>query len=696
MDFENNKRRIIQSIEYAIKNKCKFRVGAELEVCGYSCDDHFKELDLFSHCWETVAEILKLGLSKQIVIDLGMPVLHRSVAFNCKIIIYNNKIVLIRPKMHLADEGNYREKRFFMAYSPQEAFQLEKFYLPDYIKKYTGQDYCDLGFANLRFPDALVGLEICEEVWRANSISRHAYLMCDVIICSNGSHFQKGKISVRHNLIKEILQKCDGVYLYVNALGFDGASYYFDGSNLVMTNDGVVQMGDPCSMREMDLNTVVIDLFEQREDRIADNSIMEEALRNTKIPDVFVDCYFADCEEESTPIIQDMKFDCPQKQMLLASSSYLWDYIRKSGACGIFLPLSGGADSGLTALIVYYMCERLYKYYQDGAEDVIASLRKVVGIPDYKPTSPKDIVGQIFETSYMASKNSSEATRKRSKELAEQIGSHHTEIEIDGIVHEFRELTKKFFNITMKFQSEGGTWAEDIALQNIFARVRMVLSYLLAQLAPVRRKKNGFYIVLAAGNLDETLTGYYTKYDCSSGDLNLIGSLSKVEIAKLLDYLHSTFNWKVISDIEKAKPTAELKPPSEEQTDEQEIGLTFKEIDIFADIRTNKNCSVISFFKVVEHLLPELDKDTLLDKISKFFTKYSRNRHKVEVLTTSLHLTNKSCSSKRFDLRPLIYEDNFNYEVKRLKELMSTKTVCTTPKPITLEPVTSSQNSAGK
>ena len=34
-------------------------------------------------------------------------------------------------------------------------------------------------------------------------------------------------------------------------------------------------------------------------------------------------------------------------------------------------------------------------------------------------------------------------------------------------------------------------------------------------------------MVLGSANLDESLRGYFTKYDCSSADLNPIGSISK-------------------------------------------------------------------------------------------------------------------------------------------------------------------------
>jgi NAD+ synthase (glutamine-hydrolysing) len=45
----------------------------------------------------------------------------------------------------------------------------------------------------------------------------------------------------------------------------------------------------------------------------------------------------------------------------------------------------------------------------------------------------------------------------------------------------------------------GGTPAENLALQNIQARLRMVLAFLLAQLMPWVRGRSGFLLVLGSG-----------------------------------------------------------------------------------------------------------------------------------------------------------------------------------------------------
>lgn len=47
------------------------------------------------------------------LIDVGMPVQHRNVSYNCRVVFLNKRIILIRPKLANCDDGNYRETRWF-------------------------------------------------------------------------------------------------------------------------------------------------------------------------------------------------------------------------------------------------------------------------------------------------------------------------------------------------------------------------------------------------------------------------------------------------------------------------------------------------------------------------------------------------------------------------------------------------------
>ena len=43
-----------------------YRVGPELEVSGYGCEDHFFELDTVKHSWQVIADILNFTIFKGI------------------------------------------------------------------------------------------------------------------------------------------------------------------------------------------------------------------------------------------------------------------------------------------------------------------------------------------------------------------------------------------------------------------------------------------------------------------------------------------------------------------------------------------------------------------------------------------------------------------------------------------------------
>lgn len=56
---------------------------------------------------------------------------------------------------------------------------------------------------------------------------------------------------------------------------------------------------------------------------------------------------------------------------------------------------------------------------------VIADVRRITGEEPgstYVPSDPKEFSNRIFHTTYMGTENSSPATRKRAKDLAEAVG----------------------------------------------------------------------------------------------------------------------------------------------------------------------------------------------------------------------------------------------------------------------------------
>ena len=74
---------------------------------------------------------------------------------------------------------------------------------------------------------------------------------------------------------------------------------------------------------------------------------------------------------------------------------------------------------------------------------------------------------------------------------------------MDTVVTAIRDLFAFVTNKKPRFKVHGGTVPENLALQNIQARLRMLLAYFFAQLLPWVRGKTGALLVLGSANVDE-------------------------------------------------------------------------------------------------------------------------------------------------------------------------------------------------
>jgi NAD+ synthase (glutamine-hydrolysing) len=106
----------------------------------------------------------------------------------------------------------------------------------------------------------------------------------------------------------------------------------------------------------------------------------------------------------------------------------------------------------------------------------------------------------------MGTENSSEETKSRAERLSYCIGAYHLSFSVDGILDAIKSLLQVVLGKVPKFSCFGGTRTENLSLQNIQARLRMILAYLFAQLLPWVRepqKEGGFLLVLGTSNVDE-------------------------------------------------------------------------------------------------------------------------------------------------------------------------------------------------
>jgi len=670
LDFDGNLERILASITLAKEQGARYRTGPELEITGYSCEDHYFESDTLLHSWQVLAQLLSSPQTRGLLVDVGMPVMHRNVTYNCRVAFYNGQLLLIRPKMMMCDDGIYRESRWFTAWTRR--YQLEDFILPRIITEVTGQTTIPIGDGVLGLRDTVLGYEICEELW--NPQSTHIDLGLDgveIIVNGSGSYMELRKAYVAVELVRSATLKSGGCYMFSNLRGCDGQRVYFNGGSSITVNGDTVARTAQYSIEEVEVAVATVDLEEIRSYR---NTIRSRTLRAAsapRFPRVVVDFSLSGDvkrigQDPSRPFT--WQYHTPEEEIMLGPACWLWDYLRRSGQGGYFLPLSGGVDSSSTAVIVHSMCRLVVEAVSQGSESVLADVRRVAGDVSYTPTDPQELCSRLLVTCYMATENSSEETKARAKKLAGQIGSYHLSIMIDTAVKAVLGVFSLATNCFPKFKARGGSARENLALQNVQARLRMVLSYLFAQLMLWVRERPGGLLVLGSANVDEALRGYFTKYDCSSADVNPIGGVSKADLKKFLALAKERFSLPALDSILTAPPTAELEPLQDGQllqTDEQDMGMSYADLAAYGRLRNPGRAGPYSMFLKLVHIWGTergISPAQVAEKVKLFFRFYSINRHKMTTLTPSYHAEVYSPDDNRFDHRPFLYNTRWTYQ----------------------------------
>ncbi|PNJ16296.1 NADSYN1 isoform 17, partial [Pongo abelii] len=365
------------------------------------------------------------------------------------------------------------------------------------------------------------------------------------------------------------------------------------------------------------------------------------ASRASPYPRVKVDFALSCHEDLLAPVSEpiEWKYHSPEEEISLGPACWLWDFLRRSEQAGFLLPLSGGVDSAATACLIYSMCCQVCEAVRSGNEEVLADVRTIVNQISYTPRIP--------ETS---------------------IGSHHISLNIDPAVKAVMGIFSLVTGKSPLFAAHGGSSRENLGLQNVQARIRMVLAYLFAQLSLWSRGVRGGLLVLGSANVDESLLGYLTKYDCSSADINPIGGISKTDLRAFVQFCIKRFQLPALQSILSAPATAELEPLADgqvSQTDEEDMGMTYAELSVYGKLRKVAKMGPYSMFcKLLGMWRHICTPRQVADKVKRFFSKYSMNRHKMTTLTPAYHAENYSPEDNRFDLRPFLYNTSWPWQFR--------------------------------
>jgi NAD+ synthase (glutamine-hydrolysing) len=120
----------------------------------------------------------------------------------------------------------------------------------------------------------------------------------------------------------------------------------------------------------------------------------------------------------------------------------------------------------------------------------------------------------------------------------------------------------------------------------------------------------------------------------------------------------------------KILPSAELRPTvDKEQTDEEDMGITYEELSIMGQLRKDYKCGPYSMYNRLKLIWKERSSDEIVERVKLFFKRYSVNRHKMTTITPSLFVESYSNDDNRYDLRQFLYNSSWTFQFNKIDQL---------------------------
>lgn len=644
--WEDNCQNIRAAIRAARASDAQVLCLPELCVTGYGCEDAFYSEEV-AH--EALSLVLQLASeTKGLLTHFGLPLLVQGVLYNAVAVAADGKLRGFVAKQNLAGDGLHYEPRWFKPWPSGVATTIA-----------VGNDEFPVGDIFFKIGEIRVGFEICEDAWVANrpgfALAQHGV---DIILNPSASHFAFGKHEIRKRLILEGARACGAAYLYANLLGNEAGRVIYDGDTFVASHGEIVAQGGRFSFEEIQVTVSTVDIARsrlQRRQRVGFSPRYDGQERQVAIGG-FRFRSASDVEPQPLPCWESTESH-KHEEFSRAVALGLFDYLRKSRSHGFVVSLSGGVDSSAVSCFVAIMVQMAVQ------ELGIAGVKKRLGyIPWMKSIrSERELVREILTCAYQATKNSSTTTHEAAMTLAQEIGATFYDLSIDSIVDEYQTLIEKAVGTRLSWSTD------DVALQNIQARVRAPSIWLIANL---RRA-----LLLTTSNRSEASVGYTTMDGDSSGGLAPLGGIDKAYLRAWLQWLEQCGPQGIgcfssLSLVNQQQPTAELRPLKAKQTDENDL-MPYVVLDSIERRAVRDKLMPLKVWEYVsEEYRGTYSKDQLGSWVVRFFSLWSSNQWKRERYAPSFHVDDESVDPKTWCRFPIL-SGGFRKELEDLKKKMT-------------------------
>ncbi|MEE2936596.1 MAG: NAD(+) synthase [Planctomycetota bacterium] len=204
----------------------------ELGLSGYTCGDLFASDALLTASLNALGQVVDHSQQHDAMVVVGLPLGVDVSLMNVAAVVARGRLWGIVPKTFLPTYREFYEGRHFRAASESDPDTIQ-------IRGSAVPFGNDLLF---QFGEALIGIEICEDLWMPiQPSSRAALAGANVLLNLSASNETIGKAAWRKDLVKSQSGRCIAAYAYASAgPGESTSDLVFGGHCLIAENGGIL------------------------------------------------------------------------------------------------------------------------------------------------------------------------------------------------------------------------------------------------------------------------------------------------------------------------------------------------------------------------------------------------------------------------------------------------------------------------
>jgi NAD+ synthase (glutamine-hydrolysing) len=626
LDFEGNRARIAEALASARAEGVTLVCLPELCVTGYGCEDMFYAPWVHARAMQVLEALA--DETRGLIACIGLPIAHHGAVYDGVAVLVDGSVRGFVAKQHLAGDGIHYEPRWFRRWPEGVRATLR-----------CGGEERPLGDLRFDIGGLRIGFEICEDAWVAARPGRElAEAAVDVIINPSASHFAFGKQDIRRRLVEEGSRAFGVSYLYANLLGNEAGRVIYDGGAMIAAGGTIIAESPRLDFAGRGLTSAVVDIARARMHRARTTSYEPAAEGDPLF--VHVPFTFPELAPVSNAPLTRAWPETKEEELARALSLALFDYLRKSRAQGYVVSLSGGADSAVCACLVHLMVRFAEaELGLSGVKRALAHIRGIDGCADARA-----IVRHILTTAYQSTRHSGPITREAAGDVAHAVSSEHHELDVDALVSGYIGLAEQALGRTL-------SWADDdLALQNVQARVRGPSVWMLANVKGA--------LLLATSNRSEAAVGYATMDGDTCGGLSPIAGVDKAFLRTFLRWLEregplGIGPFPALAAVNAQAPTAELRPPSAEQTDEGDL-MPYPILDAIERLAIGDKLDAAETLDYLETAFEGVGRAQLRTYLERFYRLFARNQWKRERYAPSFHVDDENLDPKTWCRFPIL------------------------------------------